>query len=191
MLEDKIRWNKKYVSYPMPDGVASIVEDYLKFANTGSALDIACGTGRNTYYLAEHGFTVDAVDISDYALSQIPASERIRTIEADLDEYKIPEDSYDLIVNCNFLDRSHFPMIIAALKPSSLLIFETFVEADGEGFHQPSNPDFLLKKNELLHIFDSLDIIYYEECEVTNLRDERVNIASLVARKGEHDAYRI
>ena len=188
MIEDRVRWNKKYASCQMPDGVAPIVKNYLKYAKGDRALDIACGRGRNTRFIAEHGFMVDAVDISDYALSQIPPSDKIRTIEADLDDYQIPVSAYDLIINCNFLNRNHFPMIMEALRPSGLLIFETFVEAEGEGFHQPSNPDFLLKKNELLTIFESLDMIYYKEHEATNLVGERVNVASLVARKGEDNA---
>ncbi|MEA3372794.1 MAG: methyltransferase domain-containing protein [Campylobacterota bacterium] len=184
MIEDKVRWNQKYKSCAMPGYVAPVVKNYLKYANVGRALDIACGTGRHTNYLAEHGYSVDAVDISDYALSQIPFSDKIRTIEADLDGYEIPKESYDLIINCNFLERNHFPMMIEALKPAGLLIFETFLEAEGEGFHQPSNPDFLLKHNELLHAFESLEIIHYEEHESVNHCNERVNIASLVARKG-------
>lgn len=185
VLEDKIRWNQKYLSCPMPGYVAPVVERYIKYAKPGKALDIACGTGRNTCFIAASGFDVDAVDISDYALSQIIPSPRINTIEADLDRYVFEESAYDLIVNCNFLDRSHFGMIKKALKPSGVLIFETFVEADGEGFHQPSNPDFLLKTNELLDVFGELDVIYYEEQEMTNLRGERVNVASFVGRSGE------
>ena len=43
------------------------------------------------------------------------------------------------------------------------------------------NPDYLLKKNELLDVFGSLNIVYYEERIDTNLRGETVSIASLVA----------
>ena len=186
MLEDKERWNEKYEKLPMHANVSVIVKKYLGEANVGRALDIACGTGRNSHYMAEHGFIVDAVDISDVALSQIKPSPLINTIESDLDSYRILQGRYDLIVNCNYLDRAHFPMIKAGLKEDAILIFETFVEADGEGFHQPGNPDFLLKRNELSETFKSYDIIYYEEHEDRNLRGEKVNIASLVARKPKH-----
>ncbi len=168
----------------MPSHVSQIVEMYSPMANPGRALDIACGTGRNSVYLAENGFSVDAVDISDYALAQIPASPMINRIEADLDEYRFARTSYDLIVNCNFLYRDHFPMILDALRPKGILIYETFVEKSGEGFHQPSNPDFLLKNKELLDAFRSLEVICYEEKVATNLRGELVNIASFVGRQG-------
>lgn len=188
MQDDKVRWNKKYLSCPMPSAVSPIVRDFMGFAHPGRALDIACGTGRNTVHMASRGFRVDAVDISDYALGQIPHDQNICLIEADLDAYVFEEAGYDLIVNCNFLYRPHFPMIVTALRPGGVLIYETFVEAQAEGFHQPSNPDFLLKKRELLEAFSSLDVIYYEEKVATNLRGERVNVASFVGRQGEqHD----
>lgn len=183
MIEDKVRWNKKYALYPMPGDAASLLTTHLRDANVGQALDIACGTGRNSVYLAEHGFVVDAVDISDSALSQIPLSDKIRTIEADLDEYEIAKESYDLVINCNYLDRAMFPAIKDGLKDGGVLIFETFVEAEGEGFHQPSNPDFLLRSEELKEAFEEFDIIKYEEHMTQNLRGEKVNVASLVARK--------
>jgi tellurite methyltransferase len=185
MLEDKERWNKKYLTCPMPGHVAKIVEKYLPLARVGRALDIACGTGRNTHFLAEKGFEVDAVDYSDYALSKVKDLRNIQKIEADLDSYRIEPERYDLIVNTNYLDRSHFPQIIAGLKEGGVLMFETFIIAHGEAYHQPSNPDFVLRINELLDAFRSLHVIYYEEREDVNLSGEKVKIATLVARKGE------
>ena len=185
MFEDKQRWNEKYQTCPMPSGVAGIVTDYYGFARGDKALDIACGRGRNTHFLASHGFHVDAVDFSDYALSCVEDADNITKIECDLDTYVIDECSYDLIVNCYYLDRRLLPYIKAALKPGGVVIFETYIEAYGDDFHQPSNPDYVLRVNELLHAFIGLDIIYYEEREDLNLRGERVKIASLVAKR--HD----
>ncbi len=183
MLEDKERWNEKYQTCPMPSGVAAIVEKYYGFAAGTKALDIACGRGRNTHFLASNGFHVDAVDFSDYALSCVDDDPNITKCDTDLDHYVIPEASYDLIVNCYYLDRRLFPYIKAGLRPGGVVIFETYIDAAGEGFHQPTNPDYVLRINELLHAFIGLDIIYYEEREELNLRGERVKIASLVAKR--------
>jgi len=46
-----------------------------------------------------------------------------------------------------------------------------------------TNLDYLLRKNELLHSFIGLDVIYYEERIDTNLRGERIKVASIVAQK--------
>jgi len=183
MIADKERWNHRHVDRPISTEVATIVSRFAPMATVGRALDIAAGAGRNTHFLAEKGFVVDAVDYSDVALSQIKELATINKIEADLDTYLFKVDEYDLIVNCNYLDRRHFPLIKEALKCDGVLIFETFIATSGEGYHQPSNLDFVLRKNELLHAFIGLDIVYYEERDDINNRGEKVRIASLVARK--------
>jgi len=183
MIEDKQRWNMRHVEKPMRHNVAVILEKYVKHAEVGNALDIACGTGRNTHFLHNLGFSVDAVDLSDYALSQIKDTSSITKIETDLDTYNLEVDKYDLVINCNYLNRRLLPQIADALKKSGLIIFETFIVAHDKEEQGSMNPDYLLKKNELLNAFRALDIIYYEERDDINLRGENVKIASLVAKK--------
>ena len=182
MIGDKERWNKRHVEKPMRSHIEPIVQKYVEKANLGNALDIACGVGRNTHFLAKSGFNVDAVDFSDYALSQVEDSSNVNKIEADLDAYDLQKNKYDLIINVNFLSRRLFPQIKEALKSGGVLIFETFIVAHGD-FNQPSNQEFLLRDNELLHAFIGLEVIYYEEKEDVNLRGEKTRVASLVARK--------
>ncbi len=183
MLEDRQRWNKKYKENPMPEHTSSLLEKYVQYAHVGQALDVACGTGRNTHFLAEKGFLVDAVDISDYALSQLKNNSIITKIEADLDTYNITPNKYDLIVNINFLNRRLVSQMKDALKSGGVLVFETFIVAHGDFQMPTTNLDYLLRKNELLHSFIGLDIIYYEEKIDTNLKGEKIKLASLVAKK--------
>ncbi|WP_457747437.1 class I SAM-dependent methyltransferase [Sulfurimonas sp.] len=182
MLEDKERWNRRYKEKPFRNYVEPIIAKYIDEADVGYALDIACGQGRNTHFLAENGFEVDAVDLSDYALSCVKDMENVHKIEVDLDEYDLEKNRYNLIVNMNYLNRKFYHQIKEALKPNGVLIFETFIIAHGD-FDNPSNPEYLLRKNELLHAFIGMDIIYYEERDDVNLRDEKTRVASLVARK--------
>ncbi len=182
MIEDKERWNVRHVEKPMRKNVEPLVEKYIDLATVGNALDIACGTGRNTHFLAKKGFMVDAVDLSDYALSCIDEDKQINKIEVDLDEYTLASKKYDLIININYLQRRFFPQIKEALKEGGVVIFETFIVAHGD-FNNPANPEYLLRKNELLHAFIGLDIIYYEEKDEINLRGEKIRVASLVAQK--------
>lgn len=182
-MDDKTRWNAKHQNVPMPMNPSDIIIKHVKFAQNNRALDIACGTGRNTHHLAQLGYEVDAVDISDYALSHIKHTNKIHTIESDLTNYIITPNNYDLIININYLERKLFPSIPAGLKTDGILIFETFITAHESGYHNPSNPDFLLQPNELPAKFSTLKILFYEERDDTNMYGEKVKIASFVGQK--------
>ena len=184
MQEDKQRWNEKYLVAPMPQETSDILKDNIHLANKGRALDIACGTGRNTHFLADKGFIVDAVDFSDYALEKIRDDEKIHKIDADLDAYIFEEDAYELILKVNYLDRKMFPGIINGLKKGGIFIYETFVKTPtGEDYHNPTNPDFHLDRDELPKAFGELEILSYEEKDAINLRGEKVRVASFVGKK--------
>lgn len=183
MQNDKERWNERYLENPMPQTVSPLLERYIEHAKVGQAIDIACGTGRNTHYLAEKGFMVDAVDISDHALKSVKNSSMINKIDADLNKYNLTPNKYDLIVNMNYLNRRLVSQMKESLKSGGLLVFETYIVAHGD-FNMPTmNLDFLLRKNELLHSFIGLEVIYYEEKIDVNTKGERTKVASLVAKK--------
>ena len=183
MIEDKQRWNEKYLEKPKQENISALVEKYINHANVGQAIDLACGTGRNTHFLALKGFEVDAVDISDVALKEVKKTSSINKIEADLDKYNIAPNKYDLIVNVNYLNRRLVSQMKEALKQGGVIMFETFLIAHGDFKLPTMNLDYLLRKNELLHYFIGLDVIYYEERIDTNLKGERVKVASIVAKK--------
>ena len=182
-ISDKIRWNERFAKAPQPNKPLQTLEKYLHLASGKYALDIACGLGRNTRYLLDRGYCVDAVDISDYALARLPKHKCLNKIEADLDEYAIAHNRYNVIVNANFLMRSLYADIVDALQEGGLLFFETFIVAHDGSYAQPSNPDYLLREGELSEIFASLYVIEYREYESENLFGEKVKIASFVGRK--------
>lgn len=182
-MDDKTRWNAKHQNVPMPQSPSEIVIKHVKPSDGKRALDIACGRGRNTHYLAELGYEVDAVDISDYALSQINPTNKIHSTESDLTNYTITPNHYDLIININYLERKLFSSILAGLAGDGILIFETFITAHEAGYHNPSNPEFLLRSNELPTEFSALKILFYEERDVKNMYGEKVKIASFVGQK--------
>lgn len=184
MLEDKQRWNKKYETAPMPSEPIDALHTILdKIAEGSKALDLACGKGRHTHLLASKNIYVDAVDYSDVALDALTKSEYIQCIDEDLDDYCIKINSYDLVVCVNYLSRRLFPFIKEGLKKEGLLVFETFMVCDHKDAHQPTNIEYLLRENELLHAFLGLNILFYEEKESINLRGEVVKTATLVAQK--------
>ncbi|MBN1573007.1 MAG: class I SAM-dependent methyltransferase [Deltaproteobacteria bacterium] len=141
------------------------------------ALDIACGPGRNSVFLAEHGFIVDAVDNSKTGIEMARAFaeergeevvENLNLIEADLGDFEIAPGRYDLIVNFYYLDRGLIPKMAAGLKEGGYLVFETFTREHG-GFGEKSNPAHYLDPNEILGLVLNVSggrkfkILYYRE----------------------------
>ncbi|MDJ0835033.1 MAG: methyltransferase domain-containing protein [Acidobacteriota bacterium] len=159
--EDRIKWDRKYRERKETPRVNSLVRCSATLArHPGRALDLACGAGHNSQFLADLGFTVDAVDISPVALAGIHHP-RICTLERDLDTYTITPGAYDLIVDTYFLDRRLFGRITAGLKPGGVLLFETWT-VDSK---RMSNPAFMLERNELPQAFSSLTTLSYSETD--------------------------
>ena len=183
MIEDKERWNTRHVKKPMKKIVSPILEKYISHAKVGNAIDVACGTGRNTHFLEELGFKIDAVDLSDYALSKIKDTPNILKIDTDLDTYNIKKNSYNLILNTNYLNRRLMAQMSAGLRENGVLIFETFIVAHEKPENGSMNPDYLLKNNELLETFKELEIIFYDERDDSNSFGEKIRVAALVAKK--------
>lgn len=184
MEKDRLRWNKKYSENQYDSHVSETVKNFYSYAQKGKALDIASGMGKNALFLEEKGFIVDAVDISDYALEELrQENSSINTIETDLDSYIIKPEHYDLILNIRFLQRRLFPYMREGLKKGGLLIFESYLETEDMYLKRPFNRDYLLRKNELLHSFLSLRIIYYQEKRVGASSEEILYKASLVGLK--------
>jgi tellurite methyltransferase len=183
MLHDRIKWNEKYRRQDYPAEPAAIVKQFFRLARGKTALDIAAGSGRHAIFLAEQGFAVDAVDISEEGLALFAGrSAAIRPICADLDTFDISVQRYDLIVNVLYLNRRLFPQIREALRPGGILIFETLVEPpeqEGEGNHCR---DYFLRENELLHSFLALRILHYHE-ELPAGQEASRLLASLVAAR--------
>lgn len=46
----------------------SVLAEYARTASRGAALDLGCGVGRHSVYLAALGYDVEAVDASEPAL---------------------------------------------------------------------------------------------------------------------------
>ena len=164
MLQDRLKWNKRYRAENYPQRPSSIVKKYAKLAQGPKALDIAAGNGRNSLFLAREGFVVDAIDIADAGLLQFSGKHpNIHPICADFDQFDIPADRYDLIINVKFLNRRLFPYILGGLAPGGVLIFQTLLDIMRTGNTPPDHADYYLRPNELLHAFLALRILLYTE----------------------------
>ena len=121
----------------------------------GTVLDLACGQGRHARYLASAGYKVVACDRDDAALRGLGGVAGVETVHADLEDgspWPFGTRQFQGIVVTNYLHRPLFPAIASALSHGGVLIYETFALGN-ERFGKPSNPDFLLRKDELLGAF--------------------------------------
>lgn len=138
--QDQKKWNSRYLKNIGGSEPSDILSRYINIATKGRALDIACGNGRNSKFLVQRGFEVDAVDISNVALNQLPdTNTRMNIICQDIDTWQIPQSRYQLIINIRFLDRRLFPMIKKGLKPGGVLIFESFIDEKKSIAWKPMN----------------------------------------------------
>ena len=127
----------------------------------GVALDVAAGRGRNALALARAGVKVVAVDFSAEAMRILAATARaaqlaIWPVVANLDSFHLKDESFDAIVNINFLDRALFPKFVRALRPGGVLIADTFL-VDQATIGHPRDPRFLLGHGELRALADGLE----------------------------------
>jgi len=188
MSSSQLKWDEIYRhkadTDPMP---ASMLSQYSHLLpQHGLALDLACGLGGNTFFLAEQGLQVDAWDISSVAIERIKSKTEARNIQAlsiDICDAPFPKNHYDVIAVSRFLERQIIPQLIDALKVGGLIFYQTFTldKAQSGG---PSNPKFLLQKAELLSLFSSLSpIIYHEEGAIGDTSKGIRNEAILIAQR--------
>ncbi len=163
MESDRLRWNERYrgEGYLMGESPSPFLVEHLPLIGSHvpgrRALDLACGEGRNSIFLARNGFSVTGVDISEEALAKAERRARadgvmIDWINADLEGVVIP-GRFDLILNINFLLRELFGTCVKALSPGGLLLVETILA--GTTAPVPHNPLYLLQPGELPQIFSA------------------------------------
>ena len=154
----------------------------------GDALDLACGRGANALYLAGKGYATCAWDLSEVVIQRLADQARqigvpLSTVQRDVAANPPAPASFDIIVVSRYLERTIVPDIIAALKDGGLLFYQTFIREKTADFG-PHNPAYRLQPNELLHLFQSLHIIYYHEEGTTGDTDQGFrNEAMLIAQK--------
>lgn len=131
-----------------------------------SVLDVACGTGRHTRWLAQHGCRLTAVDRDAEAVAGLRGLAEV--VVADIEEGPWPFAGrvFDGVVVTNYLWRPLLPVLVASVAPGGALIYETFATGN-ETVGRPSRPEFLLRPGELLQavapLAPRLRVVAYED----------------------------
>jgi len=140
----------------------------------GKVLCLADGEGRNSVYLARQGFDVTAVDSSRVGLAKANNLAReygvtIQTVEADLADFEIEEDSWDSIVSisCHVqedLRRRLHKDVVAGLNQGGTFLLEAYTPRQLEfGTGGPSSRDRLMELASLRKELEGLEFLHGKE----------------------------
>ncbi len=131
-------WNERYAIEDYAYGKEP--NDFLRRTADdilpGEVLCLGEGEGRNAVFLAQLGFKVTAVDLSEVGLAKAQrlAAERgvkINTVQADLANFEIAADRWGAIVSifCHLPPEIRAPLhrrVVAGLKPGGTLVYEGY-----------------------------------------------------------------
>ena len=176
-------WDARYRESQGPAEPAELLTEFAHLLPTyGRALDIACGNGRNSVWLAQRGLDVVAVDISADALRlgrELAARHgcSVTWLQADVETFQFEANAYELIVCFNYRSPILYPRILRSLRPGGWVVLETHTLDQLQFQSGPRNPEHMLRPGELLGAFADLRIAFFRE-----VTDSRA-VASIVAQK--------
>lgn len=175
------KFDKRESSLLGPEGM---VVKYSELLKPGTVLDIACGDGRNTMFLADKGFEVTGVDFSEKALDRLNkfANEfghLVKTKQVDLSK---PTSIEALGIYDNMIV-SHY-----RLTKESLKVLKDHLTSEGilivTGFGHKHVCDDRIRTNDLIYQDDFL--VLKEDFELLNYEesiDERGFFTTYVFQK--------
>ncbi len=180
---DRQRWDRRYREGATggPRGPSALLARFEAVLTGGVALDVACGLGRNALWLAGKGYVVDALDVSPIAIGGLLRAAReqgllVRARVADLTRVLLPQDRYDVVVDCFYLDRALVGVLKKAVRPGGIVLLQTMNQS-ALLREQPANPAHLLELGELAAWFDDFDVLWLED------DPEASDVSGVVARR--------
>jgi tellurite methyltransferase len=140
----------------------------------GTALDLACGSGRDAVYMAGCGWKVVGVDVLPDALERATdlarrCSAAIKPIEwrlLDLEQgghLPFPVEHFDLIVGFRYLHRPLFARFGEWVKPGGSVVWETFTTEQRKRYGKPARDEHVLHLGELPGLLPGFEVRQFAE----------------------------
>jgi len=165
----------------------------------GKTLDLGCGNGRNSVWLAAKGFDVTAWDKNPNSINNlqtIKAAEGLDNLEIAINDLNTLsfDGHYDFILSTvvmMFLEPQTIPGLIANMQRCTVPGGYNLIVAamDTEDFPCTVGFPFAFKEGELRHYYDGWEILKYNEnpgeLHRTDASGNRIKLrfATLLARK--------
>ncbi len=115
-----------------------------RILNGGRALDLGCGAGRESLFLAQHGYEVEAVDKDSAHVEQLDARARggnlpLKALNLKIEKFEILPHNYSLIIARHSLSfipdlptvMSVIKNMVGGLKSEGMVCFTLFGNRDG------------------------------------------------------------
>ena len=168
-------WNSRYSEQEFAYGTQpnAFLKEQLEKIESGTALFLGEGEGRNAVYAAKLSWQVDAVDFSSSAKIKALklAKENKVTINyevSDLNDYTFKENYYDLVVMIFVhlpldLRRKVFNKSIQSLNQNGKIIIEAFGKDQiNNASGGPRSLDLLYSEKDILDLVNELKTILLE-----------------------------
>jgi tellurite methyltransferase len=151
-----------------------------------TALDLACGSGRDAIFLSERGWRVTAIDYLPQLLERCAAlCQQYRVdvptlINGDIEvmhrDKPLHEHfgvaSFDLIHVSRYLHRPLYESLRQMVRPGGFIVYSTFMRGCEE-LGKPRRPQFILEINELKQVFGPEHGFFVYEYSEKRLDDYR------------------
>jgi tellurite methyltransferase len=188
-VDQRERWNQKYRTSPgswvEPDEFLPwAFREFIQpaFPEGGCALDFAGGAGRHSVWLAQQGWDVTLIDISETGVELArqkagSLAPHIHCVVDDLTQFRAPQTQFDVVMGFYYLDRMIFPEIVRSLRPGGLLLYKTYTIEQLQFERGPKDVTRLLEKGELPRLVSGLRVLWQRETVAEKAA------AEIVARK--------
>lgn len=173
-MSKKEKWNKLYdcPGFFYGKDPISLIQSHFRRLRKGKVLDLAMGEGRNSVFLAKHGFDVLGIDLSDVAVEKAKKlaydeNTKLETKAADVDMFVFPILGFDTILVSYFKPLSRFyNEILRSLAQGGTVLFENYTtdQLMRSPIKELENGDYY-PPNELLKNLKDFQILYYNEGE--------------------------
>ena len=163
----------------------ALVLQAIEQEQPGHALDLACGSGRNSLELARLGWRVTAIDGSAKAIELLRWSAQSRGLSmttrvADLQsaEFHLPEAQWDLVLICYYLQRDLLEAAKRSVRPGGQMVVVVHTTEGQE--EEPTQSR--LRPGELQAYFADWQILHRYEGKPADPEHKRA-VSEIIARR--------